>query len=111
MTPGRRVWLAMALFVVLGAGGCLATSETGVESRDPAKRLQAMVDAAARRDRSAVPGLVGRLDSQDPGERLVAITSLERITGKRMGYDHAGTPAEREAAVARWQKWLADGKE
>jgi hypothetical protein len=67
-----------------------------------------MVDAAAAKDRSAVPGLVERLDSQDGGERLLAITALERITGERLGYDHAGPAAERAAAVARWQRWVKE---
>ena len=65
-----------------------------------------MVDAAAARDRAAVPGLVERLESQDGGERLLAITALERITGERLGYDHAGPAGERSAAVDRWRAWV-----
>lgn len=67
-----------------------------------------MIDAAATRDRRAIPGLIGRLDSQDGGERLLAITALRRITGETQGYDHAGPPAEREAAVSRWRAWEQD---
>lgn len=90
--------------IVAGAcGGCLGTSEPGVASRDPAKRVEAMVDAAATKDESAVPGLVARLDSQDPGERLVAINALKRITGETLGYDHAAPAAERDAAIERWR--------
>jgi hypothetical protein len=72
-------------------------------------RLNAMLDAAATGDRAAVPGLISRLDSQDGGERLLAITSLKRITGETHGYEHAGPPAERDAAVARWRAWAEGG--
>lgn len=119
MTRTARTALAWSAARALGPaacvsaflGGCLATSDPGVDSRDPARRMEAMVDAAAARDRAAVPGLITRLDSQDAGERLVAIKSLERITGKTFGYDYAGPATERAAAIARWQAWSTDGKE
>lgn len=100
-------WVRIAALVggVLASLGCLPTSEPGLGSRDPAMRLSAMLDAAATGDRAAVPGLISRLDSQDGGERLLAITSLKRITGETHGYDHAGPPAERDEAVARWRAW------
>ncbi|XVJ58521.1 MAG: hypothetical protein HEQ23_03620 [Tepidisphaera sp.] len=110
MKPGTRatvtVGAALAAWCLLaGVGGCLATSEPGLSSRDPAERVDAMIDAAATRDRRAIPGLIERLDSQDGGERLLAITALKRITGETQGYEHAGPPAERDAAVARWRTW------
>lgn len=113
MTRAGRTVLGLAAVGALGPvlWGCLAKSDTGVDSRDPARRMEAMVDAAAAKDRTAVPGLISRLDSQDAGERLVAIRSLERITGKTFGYDHAAPAPERTAAIERWQKWVADGKE
>jgi hypothetical protein len=99
----NAVWGAMvgvvAGTVLAGASGCLPTSEPGLGSRDPAMRLNSMLDAAATGDKSAVPGLISRLDSQDGGERLLAINALRRITGETHGYDHAGPPAERDAAI------------
>jgi HEAT repeat protein len=111
MTHGARIaaWVVFAA-AVAALGACLPTSEPGLGSRDPAMRLDAMATAAATKDKSAVPGLIQRLDSQDGGERLLAIEALERITGERHGYDHAGPAAEREAGVQRWRDWaLAQG--
>jgi len=64
-----------------------------------------MADAAASSDRSAVPGLIERLSSEDPGERLMAIRTLEWITGHTFGYDHAAGSRDREAAIERWTRW------
>jgi HEAT repeat protein len=94
----------MGVFVC-AAAGCLPTSDPGLASRDPAMRIDAMATAAETKDRSAIPGLIQRLDSQDGGERLLAIVALERITGDRLGYDHEAPIAEREAGVERWRAW------
>lgn len=95
--------IAASACVAMAIAGCVASSEPGVASRDPAMRLSAMLDAAARKDEAAVPGIVSRLESQDPGERLVAINALHRITGETLGYDHAAPRAEREKAIERWR--------
>lgn len=47
------------------------------------------------------------LASDDPAERLVAIGTLERLTGERLGYDPAGHPSARAAAIARWRQRAA----
>ncbi|QOJ01478.1 MAG: hypothetical protein HRU70_13685 [Phycisphaeraceae bacterium] len=97
----------LVLAAALGPGGCILESEAGLASNDPQKRFEAISAAAARGDRSAVPGLVRRLDSDDPAERLLAINALERITGERLGYDHAAPKAERSKAVERWARWAS----
>lgn len=106
-------WAVIAVSVagLAGALGCLPTSEPGLSSRDPAMRLNSLLEAAATGDKSAVPGLISRLDSQDGGERLLAINALRRITGETHGYDHAGPPAERDAAIRRWREWSEGGGE
>lgn len=106
---GRIAWGLVLVAGILGmsvvAPGCLGRSETGLGSRDPGERVRAMADAAAANDEGAVPGLIERLSSEDPGERLLAIRALERITGETREFDHAGTEVEREAAIGRWVRW------
>ncbi|MBY0309459.1 MAG: hypothetical protein K2Q09_12010 [Phycisphaerales bacterium] len=96
---------------VLGAGltaGCSgAHAPDTLNSGDPAGRMHAAALAAAAGDVSAEGALVQMLRSDDPAERMVAIGSLERLTGERMGYSPAGSPEARRQAVARWEAWLA----
>lgn len=86
--------------------GCFPTAKKGFDSPDNALRIDASVQAAESGDAKAVPDLVRLLDSDDPATRLVAIRSLEKITGTTLGYDHAGNVSQREAGVQRWQGWL-----
>lgn len=65
------------------------------------------MSAARARDASSVPDLIRMLGSDDPGERLVAIRTLERLTGTDRGYDHAASEAARREAVRRWETWYA----
>lgn len=64
-----------------------------------------MTMAASTGDRSSIPGLIERLSSSDPAERLLAIRSLERLTGETKGYDHAANPQKRAQAIERWATW------
>jgi len=77
-------------------------------SPEPAARNAAIVQAAASRDRASVPDLVRMLDSDDPATRLLAIETLERITGERLGYDYAADEPSRDAAVERWREWVLE---
>jgi len=77
----------------------------GFDSPEPAARISAAVEAADAGDAGAIPDLIGLLDSDDPATRLVAIRSLERLTGQTLGYDHAAPEREREEAVDRWVEW------
>jgi hypothetical protein len=107
-TPPRRTCavaiLALALLAGCGPGDGPRVSLT---SDDPAGRIPAMKQAAARKDAGAVPQLVELLASDDPAERLYAIEALRRITGKTMGYNYYGSEAERAEAIARWKASLA----
>lgn len=87
------------------AGGCFATSEPGLHSPDPAMRLEAVVEAAARHDQGAISALIPLLGSSDAAERLLAIDTLERLTGQRFGYDYAAPEYQRRLAIARWMEW------
>jgi hypothetical protein len=80
----------------------------GFDSPDPTARLTAIADAGERGDRAAVHELIRQLESTDPGARLLAIRSLQRITGETFGYDYAAPWWERAESVARWQAWARD---
>ena len=79
------------------------------DSPDPARRIDAAVRAVEHNDRSAVPDLIGMLDSDDPATRFVAIHALERLTGQTLGYDYAAPSWERASAVDRWTEWYDPG--
>lgn len=96
--------MALLASLVCVAGGCVPIPK-GFDSPEPAARIEAAVEAADKGDRSKIPDLIALLDSDDPATRMVAIRALERLTGQTLGYDHAGSEAEREAAVGRWVEW------
>lgn len=96
-------WCALVVFVWTGCAD--PSSVVGFEEYDSAARVRAIQQAGASKDRSAVPKLIARLESDDPAERLLAIRALERITGETHGFDHAGRTDERAAAVERWRSW------
>jgi HEAT repeat protein len=75
-------------------------------SPEPAARIAAILRAAERQDRGAIPDIVRMLDSDDPATRMAAIVALERLTGERFGYDPTAKPGERALAVARWAEWV-----
>lgn len=97
------------VFIVLAALGAIASctraAPRGFDAAAPEARIDDILDAARAGDQSAVPDLVRQLDSDDPAVRLLAILSLERLTGQRLGYDHAAPAWQREPAVARWAAW------
>ena len=50
--------------------------------------------------------LVEQLSSNDPAARLLAIRSLERLTGETFGYEHAGPEWARREAIGRWVSYV-----
>lgn len=80
-------------------------------SADSLARMGAIREAARTNDRSKVPDLIARLDSDDAGERLLAVRALERLTGTTQGYDYAAPRPEREAAIDRWMTWYAANRQ
>ncbi len=98
----RRV---LSLGIVLAAGSGCVPIPKGFDSPEPAARIGAAVEAAASGDLGAIPDLITLLDSDDPATRLVSITSLRRLTGRTLGYDHTAPQGERDAAVVRWVEW------
>jgi hypothetical protein len=102
----------LPLFIVLAlvAGGCAQGGglRARIQSEDANERILAIREAAERKDKSAVPLLVDRLEDEDEAVRLFAILALDRITGQRFGYDY-GQPADRRAeAVEKWRLYVKD---
>jgi hypothetical protein len=86
-----------------GLGGCAKVTPS-FDSPEPGARNVAIVNAAASNDRRAIPDLIRMLESDDPATRLLAIATLERLTGERKGYDAADVPQARAEAIERWRK-------
>lgn len=101
MHPTRGATVAA---VLAGLAAC-ATPPRGFDSPVPSARVAAIVDAAARKDRAAVPRLIECLTSDDPAVRLAAIRALERITGQTLGYEHAAAEWRRREMVRSWISW------
>jgi HEAT repeat protein len=77
-----------------------------LQHHDPRVRTRAAARAGKARDERAVPYLVDRLTDPENEVRMVAIISLERITGETMGYYYYEPPDRRAEAVRRWRQWL-----
>ncbi|TVQ59397.1 MAG: hypothetical protein EA379_11140 [Phycisphaerales bacterium] len=103
--PTSPLLLGVCLACALLAGCALPEQEAGFESSDPQARLLALQRAAASGDTSRIPEIIGMLESDDPGIRMLANATLERMTGESAGYDHAAREHERRAAIDRWEAW------
>jgi hypothetical protein len=89
--------------VAAGTASCAPAIPVSFDSPEPGARNAAIVRAAASRRREDLPSLVRMLDSDDPVTRMLAIRTLERLTGDTLGYDAAAPAWERCLAVAKWQ--------
>jgi len=94
----------------LVVGGCAPpASEGGFDSPTPGAKLYAIMDAARRGDRSAIPQLVEQLNSDDPLVRFAAAQTLEELTGETYGYDYADDPVQRRRAIGKWREAVESG--
>jgi HEAT repeat protein len=95
--------------VALGVlSACVPPVPEGFNSPDPTRRLNAIVAAADEQDTSAIPQLIVQLESSDPAARLLAIRTLESLTGETLGYDPIAPDWQRAEAVDRWQVWAQE---
>lgn len=85
--------------------GCGPVVTPSFDSPEPAARNAAIVRAAETRDRESVDELIAMLSSDDPATRVLAIRTLERITGQTNDYDPHADDLSRAAAVRRWHGW------
>ena len=95
-----------ALVAGLALVGCRPTTTPDFHSPEPGARNEAIIDAAASKDRRAIPNLVLMLQSDDGATRLLAIRTLERLTGETLGYDHASGTEARRASIERWEEYV-----
>ncbi len=98
--------IAAGLALGVGVGCGSPSTEGGIDSPVPAARLAGIQQAARQGDTSALPSLVESLDSDDIAVRIAAITTLERLTGERFGYDADGASPARRASIARWAAYV-----
>lgn len=109
-----RSAVAAGLTVALcwGVAGCVtpASERARLKSGNPIERALAAKRLGAWRDARAVPGLIGLLEDDDHGVRMIAISSLRRICGEDLGYRYYADERERAAAVERWRAALRQGE-
>ncbi len=102
---------AALLFIAAAMVGCNSGDRSlyeGLQSEDPAVRIEAVAGAGETKDPKAVPYLVDRLTDSESEVRMFAAIALEKITGLTHGYRHFDPPARRAEAVAAWREWLND---
>jgi hypothetical protein len=98
----RTAWCAITVCL----GGCsLPEQRADFNSVDPQERTLATLKAAETGDRAAIPQLIQQLASDDPALRMLAIRTLERLTGQTLGYEHAAPEPQRREAIVRWRDW------
>ncbi len=74
----------------------------------PATRARAIIRVYESTDATYLSNLVDCLDDEDAAVRLLAILTLEKLTGKRLDYDYAAPRANRREAVKAWRNYMAD---
>lgn len=105
----RAYWL-ICLCPLLPGCANIGPYRAAISSEDVNERILGVIAAGEARDRGAVPLLVDRLEDEDEAVRFFAIVALERITGKRFGYDYAKESRERAASVALWRAYIRRGE-
>ncbi len=106
MSRTAAVSAAAVLFV---AGGCTAPEpRPDFDAAVPASRIAALESALRSRDASKTPQIVEQLDSDDHVVRLLAISTLETLTGRTYGYHYDDPPSLRKQAIKRWVTYVND---
>jgi hypothetical protein len=101
------------LCLILGSGiaavtvGCSSGPPADMRN-DPSVRIPAIKRAVRSGDRSALPGMVRDLRSDDAAIRMYAIEGLRLLTGDDLGYRYYDDAPQRRAATKRWEAWLAE---
>jgi hypothetical protein len=107
MRPAARMLLLPVPLLTMGA--CSSPQpRADVTSTVPEERALGLAEVGQQEDRARIPEVVALLDSADPGIRMFAIRTLERLTGETLGYDYAAAEHERAEAVDRWVRWVAE---
>lgn len=102
-----RLAAGLAGSILLGAACAKPwTYQANINSDDVSERIIAIRQAGEQKDRATVPILVDRLEDEDDAVRFYAILALEKITGRRLGYDYAQSDAQRAGSVRIWREYL-----
>lgn len=106
----------IGLLVLAGWGlgmvpGCRQpTPRADLFAHEVRERIPGLVEAGATDLVRQAPHLVAALRDEDAAVRLFAFQALVRATGHAYGYRYADPESDREAAIQRWEAWLADGQ-
>lgn len=85
--------------------GCGSASDRSLAEGGPGDRVRAVAASARGETPEDLDALIDALDSDDPAERMLAISALKRLTGLTLGYDFSASRAERTASIGRWVEW------
>lgn len=85
--------------------GCGSPASRSLADGGPADESRAVARAAERGEPEDIERLIVALDSDDAAVRMLAISGLNRLTGRTFGYDFADSRAERTASIGRWVEW------
>ena len=96
--------LVPALLLGCG-GGRKLTLEQKMDSAAGVERAQAVMAIGERKDWTAIPYVIGRLEDDDVSVRVLAKETLREMTGRDFGYNAYGPEDERREAVQRWKAW------
>ena len=109
MERGIRI---VGLVMVCSLSGCVSSRpyRASLSSDNATERAIAVKAAGDSRDAGAVPLLVDRLEDEDAAVRFFSIIALEKITGRRFGYDYSQPSRERAAAIVRWRDYVRKGE-
>ncbi len=77
----------------------------------PANRAEAARRLGKIKDWEAIRYLVQGLEDEAPGVRAAALQALSGLTGETHEFDADAADADRDAAVARWQRWMTDHRD
>lgn len=80
----------------------------GLSDENTVVRYEAASGLLSQADLSAVPVLIGFLESEDRRLRYKAFVALSQATGEDCGFHFNGDAQERAAAVGRWREWWQD---
>lgn len=101
--------MAVASLMATGCAG-VRPYRAEISSDDANERILAVKAAGETKDAHAVPLLVDRLEDEDDAVRFFAIIALEKITGRRFGYDYSQPSRQRAASIVRWREYVAKGE-
>ena len=95
--------------------GCVSTADppTGdlrvdLLHHDPRVRMATAYLAAEEGRRDLLMGLVDNLGDRDESVRFITAIALRKLTGQDLGYRSYAPLGDREEAIARWRRWLAE---